>query len=530
MQKNSANRPPKTLVSILIALKEKYAAESASLSFLAVLSLASAIIIQDKLDPSYFAGSFLMAMAVYFIFFKDIKRYKPAYINERKMVMLLGLIIISTLLSGRVFEYLNSGLGRGLRFPDGTSGIFGTPIPAGAMFVALIFDFHTALIFSLVISLLTGVWFHNPFLPVYVFIGSLTAAFSVMRCKKRSALIKGGLYVTMVNIVIAGIILLLNSQLFSMLAPATIFFAIMSGIFVAAIVSIMLPVVEHFFRISTDISLLELLDLDQPLMRSLMINAPGTYHHSVIVGNLAEAAAEAVGANPLLARVTAYYHDIGKVKMPEYFVENQKGGSSKHDRLAPHMSGMILVSHVKEGIELSKQYNLPKSVIDIIQQHHGTRLMTFFYQRAKEQIGSVNEEEYRYPGPKPQTRVAALVMMADAVEAAARTLTEPTPARIDALVEKITNDIFLDGQIDECELTLKDMSEIKKRFTYVLTSIFHKRIEYPEIEQKGQHHRAEHITDKPVHGNGNSGKELPKIDKSRSAPGQENQEDSGIRP
>jgi cyclic-di-AMP phosphodiesterase PgpH len=519
-QKSSVPRTAKQLLAALAGLKarikERYSEQSAGLSFLVILGLLSGLIIQEEVNISSFFGSFFMSLAVYFIFFKDITRYKPAYINERKMVYLLGLLLISTLFAGRMFDYLNAGLARGLQFPDGMAIMFGTPIPVGAMLCALIFDFHTALIFSLVISLLTGVSFQNPFLPVYVFIGSLTAAFSVLRCKKRSALIKGGFYVSMVNIVIAAIILLLTSHLFTAIAPAALFFAAVSGFFVVAIVSIMLPVIEYFFGISTDISLLELLDLGQPMMKSLMISAPGTHHHSIIVGNLAEAAAEAVGANPLLSRVTAYYHDIGKLKMPEYFVENQHGGFSKHERLAPHMSAMILMAHVKEGVELARQYKLPKMVIDIIQQHHGTRLMTFFYQKARDQTGTAKEGEFRYPGPKPQTRVAALVMMADAVEAAARALTDPTPARISALVERIINEIFLDGQIDECELTLKDISEIKKRFTYVLTSIFHKRIEYPDIEPKGSHHRSEYSTEKPSHGNGNSGKELPKIDKGKA--------------
>ncbi|MGO9950701.1 MAG: HD family phosphohydrolase [Dissulfurispiraceae bacterium] len=507
----------KDVWALLAALKEKYAEQSASISFLSCLGFLSALIIQEEVNPSFFLGSFSMSVVVYFIFFKDIKRYKPAFINEHKMVFLLGMLLVATLLTGRIFEYLNYSMCKGLGFPDGMTAMFGTPIAVGAMLVALIFDFHAALMFSLVISLLTGVWFHNPYIPVYVFIGSLTAAFSVIRCKKRSALIMGGFYVSMVNIATTVIILLLTSDLFTEAAPAGIFFAVVSGIFVMALVSIMLPVIEYFFSIRTDISLLELLDLGQPLMKSLMINAPGTYHHSIIVGNLAETAAEAVGANPLLARVTSYYHDIGKIKMPEYFVENQQGAINRHERLAPHMSAMILISHVKEGIELAKQYKLPKSIIDIIQQHHGTRLMSFNYQKAKDQSGAANVDEYRYPGPKPQTRVAALVMMADAVEAAARALTDPTSARINALVEKIINEIFLDGQIDECELTLKDMSEIRKRFTFVLTSIFHKRIEYPDVELKGLHHRADHAVDKAPHNNGNISQELPKIDKSRLA-------------
>ena len=336
--KSSIPRSLKDVRASLAAMKEKYAAQSASMSFLSGLGFLSALIMQEEVDPSFFMGSFFMSVVVYFIFFKDIKRYKPAFINEHKMVLLLGLLLVATLLTGRIFEYLNYSMGKGLGFPDGMTAMFGTPIPVGAMLVALIFDFHAALMFSLVISLLTGVSFHNPYIPVYVFIGSLTAAFSVIRCKKRSALIRGGFYVSVVNIVTTGIILLLTSDLFTEAAPAGIFFAVASGFFVMALVSIMLPVIEYFFSISTDISLLELLDLDQPLMKSLMINAPGTYHHSIIVGNLAEAAAEAVGANPLLSRVTAYYHDIGKIKMPEYFVENQQGAINRHERLAPHMS------------------------------------------------------------------------------------------------------------------------------------------------------------------------------------------------
>lgn len=507
---------------------------------LVVLSLISALAIQERLGIDRFAGSFLMAAVILFIFYKDIKRYKPGYLKDYKMLLLLGLLVTGTLLLGRIFEYLLSGLHRGLNFPNSNAFIYGIPIPVGAMLVKFIFDFHTSIIFSFAISLLTGIWFNDPLYTVYVFIGSLTAAFSVMRGRKRSALIKGGVYVSAVNIVTVGIILLLKGNLISPMSPSSFLFAAISGIMVSATVSMMLPVIEYVFGITTDISLVELLDLDQPLMRNLMVAAPGTYHHSVIVGNLAEAAAEAVGANPLLARVTAYYHDIGKMKMPEYFVENQTGTISKHEKLTPHMSSMILTSHVKEGVELARQYKLPRLVIDIIQQHHGTSLITYFYQKAIEQVSSVSQENYRYPGPKPQTRVAALVMMADAVEAASRALADPTPARIAALVDRIINNIFLDGQIDDCELTLKDISEVKKRFTYILTSIFHRRIEYPELDVKGVPHRiekaiAEASTSKnpgvlSTQDNGNNNKEQPKADKDKPAENREHTEESPEAP
>jgi hypothetical protein len=280
------------------------------------------------------------------------------------------------------------------------------------------------------------------------------------------------------------IILLFRGELFTVKAPPSILFSALGGMSVAAIVSLILPVVEYIFKVTTDISLLELLDLNQPLMKNLMVSAPGTYHHSVIVGNLAESAAEIVGANPLLARVSAYYHDIGKIKMPDYFVENQSSAVSRHEKLTPHMSSMIITNHVKEGLELAREFKLPEPIIDIIEQHHGTMLISYFYQKAKETAGNGPpvEEDYRYHGPKPQSRVAALVMMADGVEAASRVLTDPTPARIASLVDRIINHIFLEGQLDECELTLKDIYEIKKRFTYILTGIFHKRVDYPGFD------------------------------------------------
>jgi hypothetical protein len=229
---------------------------------------------------------------------------------------------------------------------------------------------------------------------------------------------------------------------------------------------------------------MELANLDQPVLRDLMVQAPGTYHHSVIVGALVEAAAEAIGANPLLAKVSAYYHDLGKMKKPLYFVENQGYGVNKHEKLAPSMSSLILISHVKDGVELARKHKLSREIIDIIQQHHGTSLIAYFYHKAQNCRNTaqpeINIEDYRYPGPKPQTREAGLVMLADAVEAASRSLVEPNPARIQGLVQKIMNNIFSDGQLDECELTLKDLHSIARSFNKILSGIFHRRIAYPE--------------------------------------------------
>jgi hypothetical protein len=527
--KNSTSKKIRTVAELLREYRQKHRNDLSKIYVLLGLSLVCALLIQERIGIDHFIGSFFITAIVFFIFYRDIKRYKPVYLNDHKMLLLLGLLVAGTLMSGRISEYLLSGLHRGLVLPRGGAFLYGIPVPMGAMLVTLIFDFHTAIIFSFVTSILTGIWLNNPLFTVYAFIGSLTAAFSVIRCKRRSSLLKGGIYVSAVNIFTTGVLLLFEGNLFAAMAPHAFLFAAMSGIMVAAIVSLLLPVIEYVFTVNTDISLIELMDLDQPLMHNLMIAAPGTYHHSIIVGNLAEAAAEAVGANPLLARVTACYHDIGKIRMPEYFVENQANSANKHEKLMPHMSSMILISHVKEGVELARQYKMPKQIVDIIQQHHGTSLITFFYQKALEQTKDdlPLQADYRYPGPKPQTRVAAIVMMADAVEAASRSLAEPTPARISALVDKIINHIFLDGQIDECELTLKDISEIKKRFTYILTSIFHRRIEYPEIAMKGGQQKslseavvARTAGDKDMagtlpQGNGNSNKEQPKADQGK---------------
>ena len=463
----------------------------ARLPVLLIAGFISALAIQERIGIEPLLGGFLIATVLLFIFYKDIMRYKPAYIDNYKMLVLLCLLLVFTLSTGRLFNYLLYNLSKGIGLIPIEGAIFGMPLPAGAMLITLLFDFHTAIIFSFTVSILIGLWLNDASYVVYAFVGSLTAAFSVIRCKKRTALIWGGCYVILVSVFTVIILLLFKGELFTAKTLSSMTFAVIAGISVSAIVSLLLPVIEYAFGVTTDISLLELLDLNQPVVRNLMISAPGTYHHSVIVGNLAESAAEAIGVNPLLARVSSYYHDIGKVKMPDYFIENQVGSDSKHDSLTPHMSSMIITNHIKEGVEIAKQNKLPQPIIDIIQQHHGTSLMTYFYQKAKEQKTDVlpSEDEYRYPGPKPQTRVAALIMMADAVEAASKVLTDPTPARIASLVDRIINHIFLDGQLDECELTLKDIQEVKRSFSYVLTGIFHKRIDYPgfDFSDEGLH-------------------------------------------
>ena len=242
------------------------------------------------------------------------------------------------------------------------------------------------------------------------------------------------------------------------------------------------PVLELSFGYSTRFRLMELMSLEQPLMQELMVTAPGTYHHSLIVANMVEAGASAIGANSLLCKVAALYHDIGKLTYPEYFIENQFGGPNRHDRLAPSMSALILHAHVKKGGELAKSYRLGQEIADIIRQHHGTRVMRFFYQKALELDGKANESDFCYPGPRPQTKESAILMLADSVEASSRTLADPTPARLKTHIDTIVKGIFSEGQLDESELTFKDLHYLSENFHRILTGIFHQRIAYPEAK------------------------------------------------
>jgi putative nucleotidyltransferase with HDIG domain len=372
--------------------------------------------------------------------------------------------------------------------------MFALPISLGAMLISIFQGLDAAVAFSLVISVLASIvgggrveYF------VYFFAGSLLAAYGVRHCRERMVLIKTGMKVGLLNVVLALTIQTLYGNLYFTATTISLIGGFLGGILAGVIATGFLPLVEMGFAFTTDIKLLELASLDQPILKDLMVNAPGTYHHSVIVSNMVEATAESIDANPLLAKVSAYYHDIGKIKKPLYFVENQMRGENRHEKLAPSMSSLILISHVKDGMELAKRHKLGKEIIDIIQQHHGTSLISYFYQKAKDQrkkkedrSSPVKEEDFRYPGPRPQTKEAGLVLLADEVEAASRTLVDPTPARIQGMVQKIINNIFSDGQLGECELTLKDLNQIAKSFTKTLSGIFHSRIEYPEPVIKGE--------------------------------------------
>jgi len=392
------------------------------------------------------------------------------------------------------YTFVAEELARGYPYLSVTALLFAMPVAFGAMLISIIQGTAMAVAFSLVISVLVSLIAEGRVeFFIYFFINSLVAAYGVRNCTERGVLIKTGLMVGLVNIVLSLAVGMIYGSLYTLESVIAAVCGFTGGLLAGVVATGILPLVEMSFHFTTDIKLLELGNLDQPLLRDLMVQAPGTYHHCVIISNMVEAAAKAVQANPLLARVSAYYHDIGKAKKPLYFIENQMGGENRHEKLAPSMSSLILISHVKDGVELAKKYKLGREIIDIIQQHHGSSLISFFYQKAKDRMaakggkaGEIKEEDFRYPGPKPQTKEAGLVMLADMTEAASRSLVDPTPARIQGMVQKIINKVFSDGQLDECELTLKDLHEIAKSFNKTLSGIFHHRIEYPEVVTRGQ--------------------------------------------
>jgi putative nucleotidyltransferase with HDIG domain len=438
-----------------------------------------------------FAGIGIMGLALVLFYFpyrfarKNIRKFNPS----NKDLLLLSLLTLGSFLILKISSAISTAMGGLLPHIDTSIYYYLFPFAVAPILVRVVINSEVALVYCAVCAPLLGIMFNSSLhVVIYALLGGLVGAHGVRHCKDRSVIYTTGMKVSVVNLAMALSFQALGDNLFSIQTLYCALFALIGGIVNAILATGAIPLVETLFHYTTDIKLLELANLNSPILRELTVRAPGTYHHSVLVGNMVESAAETINANPLLARVAAYYHDIGKISKPLYFIENSGDGENRHDKLSPSMSALILISHVKEGVELAKEHRLGLPIIDIIRQSHGTGLISFFYQKAKDMavpdVQSVDERDFRYPGPKPQTREAGLVLLADCVEAASRTLNDPTPARIQGMVQKIINNIFIDGQLDECELTLKNLHEIAKSFNKVLAGVFHHRIDYPELAYK----------------------------------------------
>jgi len=402
---------------------------------------------------------------------RDLARAEVNYV-------LLGLLVFIILLLAKVISAINISSNPEIAEMVG----YLIPVAAVSMLIAFLLDATLAIFMTILLAFFIGFLTGNqlPF-TINAFIGGLVGIYSVSKFNQRFDWVKAGLFIACAQVVcIVSLGLLNNNQGMVLLIGAG--FGVINGIFSSIFAYGSLPFLESAFEITTSARLLELANPNQPLLKRLLLEAPGTYHHSILVGNLGEAAADLIGADSLLVRVGAYYHDLGKLKRPYFFIENQLGGENPHDKLSPSLSTLIITSHLKDGVEIAKENNLPAVVIDLIAQHHGTSLVSYFYHQALENDDSqqIDEAEYRYLGPKPQTKEAAIIMLADSVEAAVRSMPAPSSGKIEGLVRKILKERLTDGQLEESPLTFKDLDLIAVAFTRILNGIFHKRIEYPE--------------------------------------------------
>ena len=411
---------------------------------------------------------FLVALALgLLVLFLHLER--PTTAREPKRLLLVEIIILLVVVLTFLVNRFNLSA-------------YLIPVTVASMLLTVFFGVRTGFVGTVTLGILIGGMRGNEFsiAATSIFVGTV-ATLSVSKVRTRSWMVKSLLVIIAAYGVAITVMQFLSYVPFSAVAKNLGYGAI-NGFLSPILTYGLLIILEFVFDMTTDMTLLELSDLNQPLLRQLAMEAPGTYHHSIVVGNLAEAAAEAIGANSLLARVGAYYHDIGKMDKPEYFVENQTNGRNPHEKLAPSMSCLILADHIRQGLEIAQENNLPKEIQAFIAEHQGTNVMTYFYQKALERNNGteVNENEFRYPGPRPQTKETGIVMLADAVEAASRSLKDPSASRIKGMVTSIVQDRFKESELDECPLTLRDLTKITDSFQNILLGIFHARVEYPD--------------------------------------------------
>jgi len=420
-------------------------------------------------------GKYLLTLLILFLLAMYLYKNWPTIFNDNTTLFLISLII-----------FLQVALGAVIVGPLDWSPYL-IPTTISCMLLGILFDVSIGIFGTVVVGLLMGGILGLDYsITTMIVITGFVATYSVSRIRTRNQIFKAVLYISLAYTASLIAFNTLRYEEISETFKAFIYFILPNAILSPFITYMSLGVFERGFDITTDVTLLELSDLNHPLLKKLANQAPGTFHHSVVVGNLAEAAAKQIkGANSLLARVGSYYHDIGKMTKPEYFVENQKGGENRHNSLAPNMSALILSAHVKNGLELAEEYKLPKRISSFIPEHHGRNVMTYFYNKALETKGEseINIENYRYPGPKPKTKETAIVMLADTVEAASKTLKNPTPDKLRKLVNDLVEKRFLEGELEDCNLSMRDLKSIVDGFVSVLIGIYHERIVYPVSEK-----------------------------------------------
>ncbi len=433
---------------------------------LEALGLQNPIIRFKEIFGLFLINTLFISLLSLYIF-----NYHQEIYNDFNKILLLGVIYLSTIFIAKISSQISGYI---------------IPVAFASMLIAITLDSRLALEVTFLICINIGFIFLGEIdYMVVALAGGLISIFSIRKATQRSSLTRAGLLIALINVVSIIALGLIHRNPADYILQNSMW-GLLNG-FASAILTIgILPFLETFFDISSSFRLMELTNPNQPLLKQLLVDAPGTYHHSVVVGNLAEAATEEIGGNALLARVGAYYHDIGKLKRPYFFAENQEAYKNIHDDLEPSLSALVIASHVKEGVDMARKFKLPRSIIDIINQHHGTGIISYFYHRAlqtnTDKSSEVDEESYRYSGPKPQSKEAGVILLADMLEAEARTLNNPTASRIKNLTQNVINRNLVNGQLDDCNLTLRELNKIKDVFSRVLTGMFHNRVEYPDEE------------------------------------------------
>ncbi|GAA0763650.1 HDIG domain-containing protein [Clostridium sartagoforme] len=415
---------------------------------------------------SFISLGILVAL-VLFIQYRYISKEKPEVFNDTKMIILISSINLIIILISMGLNVISPYL---------------IPLVCSAMLMTILIDYKISLVVNLLniifIAIIVG---FNPSVVVLSILSVVLGSTGLKKVQQRNDIIYSTIYITGILALLSFTLGMISSNNIKEILIQTGYTAI--GILLSGILAVgLLPFFESIFDVVTNIKLLELSNPNQPLMKKLLMEAPGTYHHSMMVANLAEAAAEVVGGNPVIARVGAYYHDIGKTKRPYFFGENQMGKENPHDKITPNLSTLIILSHTKDGLEMAREHKIPKVIQDIIEQHHGTTLVKYFYYKLKnssDRPEEIKEEDFRYPGPIPSSKESGILMLADSVEASVRSIGEPTKGKIEEMVNNIINDKLNSRQLVNCDLTLKDIEIIRKSFLKTLDGIYHHRIEYP---------------------------------------------------
>ena len=422
------------------------------------------------------SGVFVLVFVVMWMVRAYLRKFDPRIYRDDTQIFLIILVVTGSLLLGKMANFYSP---------------FVSPMAVGTLLLSILIGLRVGLCVGTALACFFCIMADfDVRILIGAFLGNCVAVYSISRLAYGNSLTRTGLMLGVCSFLVVGAMGAAKSMALGEVFYDS-FLALGGGILSAVITIGVLPYLENAFRITTPVKLLQVGQSNHPLLQRLLLEAPGTHHHGLVVANLAEAAANEVGADPILVRVGAYYHDVGKIYRPAFFVENQFGGDNPHDQIAPHLSARILTAHARDGVALCREYDIPQPIIDIVAQHHGTTSAGYFYHKAKQeaQDEEVNEDDFRYDGPKPQTKEAALVMLADSCEAAVRSLDKPSSTQIETMVRKIITARLQEGQLGECDLTLRDIKTIGDVFVRSLSSMFHTRIEYPESKElEGDHH------------------------------------------